>query len=417
MKYKLLTICVLISIVTGCNKKEILKGERHKIDGIVYMDDTVNPKAQKPNQFKYNENSKNHTASHYKLSNQPKVIWNTRIGQDALLSNLVVTDKFIYAINGKGVLNCLDKKTGKLIWNQTIAPQIKDSKFIGGMSYHDNILYIGTNINTFIAFDTKSKKILWKKELDNSVKSIPFYHNGKIVITTANNHTFILNALSGKLVSATVADKADINLIRLGTPVAFNNNVICVYSSGEIISFNISDGSINWTDILVSKYMGNTSTIIPNITASPIIIGNKCLIANSYSQMVLFDAESGVKIWQKNIGAISHPVVADDKWIFAICDNELVCFNLFDGSVIWKYDLVKLFNKKKDSKLIKWHDPLLINNQIWLFTNSGSIVKFDAKTGKYLSDQYIHHVRHITTPVIVDNVMYTIANGCVYAIK
>lgn len=410
MNYKLLLLLFnSLLILIGCDKKEILTGKRHNIDGIVYKEFNI------VQSFPY-KSLQNNTESSY-LNANPKIIWYKNIKTSPIMSNIIVADGYVYAINGQGVLHCIDKKTGQLQWTEIVAPQLKEGRFVGGMAYYNGIIYIGTNVNTLIAFNAITRKYIWRKVLDNSVKGIPLYHNGKIIFTSADNQTFVLNAYDGKPIWAHIAEKSEIAMTQLGSPVIFKNNVICVYSNGEIISFNLKDWSINWSDVIIGKYIGNTSSIITNIATSPIIIGDKCLVINAYSQMVLFDAASGVRIWEKNIGSISQPLLIEKNLVFALCDNYIICISIENGDILWKFNINDLFKDKKEAKTTKWYGPLLVNNQLWIFSNSAYIAKFDLNNGKCINKQYIHHLRHSIAPIIVDKNMYSLANGSIYALR
>ena len=415
----------MIIVVAGCDRKEVLEGERRKIDGIVYKDSDVFggkiltdlPAPKSVRDFIDISGSKQHVASNYSLRGEPRIVWSARLGQAPILSNIIVSEGKLYAMNGKGELRCIDIKTGQLLWEKMVAPQLKEGRFVGGITLHDGVIYIGSNVNSLTAIDVKTQKVIWRKVLDNSVKGTPFYVNGKLIIVNANNDTFALNAKSGEAIWANVLEKSNISLTQLGTPAQYKNNVICVYSTGDIISFNLDSGAINWSETLVPHYMGNSSTVIPNISASPIVIGDKCLVVNSYSQMMLLDAATGLKIWSKDVGAISQPIVADNNCVFALSDTELLCISLESGDTVWKTDIKGLFKDKKEAQLTKWYGPRLINGEIWLFTNSAFVFKFDIKTGKCVQSQYIHHIRNITDPIVVDGTLYTAVGGRVYALR
>lgn len=191
MNYKLLLLLFnSLLILIGCDKKEILTGKRHNIDGIVYKEFNI------VQSFPY-KSLQNNTESSY-LNANPKIIWYKNIKTSPIMSNIIVADGYVYAINGQGVLHCIDKKTGQLQWTEIVAPQLKEGRFVGGMAYYNGIIYIGTNVNTLIAFNAITRKYIWRKVLDNSVKGIPLYHNGKIIFTSADNQTFVLNAYDGK---------------------------------------------------------------------------------------------------------------------------------------------------------------------------------------------------------------------------
>ena len=402
--YLLFTIPLLL---TGCNKDKSITGTREAIEGITYNGMEVIPV----------NNVVIKSKSSPILNNRLQVTWKKSIGKKPIISNIVIDNNNIYTMDSNGSLYCINKNTGKVVYKQFITNPPYFGSLYGGISINNGIIYIGTNTNEVIAFNTKTKKILWNKKFNDSIKGIPICFKDKIIVSTTNNNTYALNKNNGEIIWHYSLEDEQLKMLSSNSPILYNSSIILSYSSGDIVSLNINNGEVNWSKLLVPNYAYNSGSGLLQSVTNPIIIGDKVLISNVNSMMVLLDAKFGTKVWEKKIGTATDPVVVNNKWIFVIADNNVLCINANNGNIQWRLDLRHMFKKDKLYKDCFWYGPLLINNQLWIFCNNANILKLDLSTGKVIEKQYIHHVMHANTPVIDSNKMFTQVRGNIYALQ
>lgn len=402
-------LCVIIVplLITGCNKEKPLIGPREPIDGITYngLDITLS------------KNVVINANSYPTLNNNLQILWKRSIGRKPILYNIAIDNNNIYTMDSNGSLHCINKITGKRIYKQFITKTPSYNTFYSSISINNGIIYIGTNTNEVIAFNTKDRKILWNTKLDNTIKGTPVCLKDKVIVNTINNYTYALNKNNGEIIWNYLSEKEPITLLSNSTPVLYNNSVILTYSSGDVVSLDLNDGSIKWYELLIPNYMYNSGAGLLQPVISPIIIEDKILLSNVNSMMVLLDAELGTKIWEKKIGTATNPVIVNNKWIFVIANNNVLCVDLNNGNTQWKLDLKEMFKKDKNYKNSFWYGPLLINNQLWIFSTNADILKLDLSSGKVIEKQYIHHVLYTDTPVIDHNKLFAQVRGNIYALQ
>ena len=404
---KHLAIIILPLLITGCNKEKPLIGSREPIDGITYNGLDVSP----------NKNVVINANSSPKLNNNLHILWKRSIGKTPILSNIVTDNKNLYIVDSNGNLHCINKNTGKLIYKKFITKAPSPGALYTAISINNGIIYIGTNTDKIIAFSTKSKKTLWEKSFDTSIKGAPVCFKDKIIINTINNYTYALNKDNGKIIWTYSSDEEPITILAASQPVLYNNNIILTYSSGDISSLNLNNGDLKWSELLIPNYVYNSGAGLLQPVISPIIIGDNVLISNINSMMVLLDAELGTKIWEKKIGTATNPVIVNNKWIFVIANNNVLCIDINNGNIQWKLDLKEMFKKNKNYKKSFWYGPLLINNQLWIFSTNADILKLNLSDGKVIEKQYIHHVFYTDTPILDNNKLLAQVRGNIYALQ
>ena len=423
MKNKiLLTICLVAISMTACDKKEILPGKREAISGITVSEKTniskqlaaqkINPKpAVTVSSIVDISGNKQHLSQNYKMPTNTKTLWKTSLGRGPVNSDIIAFGGNIYAIDGMGYLNCVSQNDGKIVWKKQVAPQPDDAVFSGGITANNGVIYVGTNIGKVIAIDSKNKKEIWSKEIKSPTKGAPLYVDGKVIVTAIDNQTFALDSSNGNIIWTKSSNKEDTTMAEAGSPAVIGNDLICAYSSGDIMSIENKTGSDNWSDVLFSSNISESGFVISDIAASPVVINNEyVLAATAESKTVLFDAISGIRVWEQDVGTITTPVINND-WVFMLTGiSSVTCLSLKDGSIKWESSARNLFaDKRYDS--YKWSGPIMINGDIVIFSENGDAVTFDISTGKIKSQKIIVEKASIArTPIIIDGKIFTISN-------
>ncbi len=96
----------------------------------------------------------------------------------------------------------IEAKTGKLLWNQTLAegknPPFKET---GTPMLHGNHLFVGNAINgQFFAISAKSGKIAWSDNLKSPVTRPAVYVDGRIIVLTTHGVLYTLSAKTGHVI-------------------------------------------------------------------------------------------------------------------------------------------------------------------------------------------------------------------------
>ncbi|MDR1391068.1 MAG: PQQ-binding-like beta-propeller repeat protein [Holosporales bacterium] len=421
-------LIVLVAIlVSACEKKEVLPGERELISGIaedsrekkskINSSEKIIPKTEMDVSFHVDvAGNKQHNSINYRMSRDAKVLWKTSIGGGTTNVDMIAFGENIYVVNTEGTLVCISQKNGKKIWEKQIAKQPDDSTFSGGLVADGKIIYISTNIGRVVAVDTQTQKELWVKSLKYPLKGAPLYASGKVIVNSIENQTFALNAFDGNLLWSRTSSQENTMMSEAGAPVLFENSVICTYSSGDLKSMNINDGSENWIDVLFSANLSESGGIISHIAASPVVFDDYVLAVTSESKMVLVDATSGIRVWEKNLGTTNTPVV-NSGWVFVLsCDNCMLCLSTKSGEVKWVSELNE-FIEARHQKITKWIGPLLINGDVVAFNEAGNVLRLDISTGKLKKQENFKDVIFLRKPIIINGRMFAMSpRANIYAI-
>jgi outer membrane protein assembly factor BamB len=351
--------------------------------------------------------NKQHVAINHDVPNNLGVLWKTSIGRGPINSDPIAFGGKVYVVDANGTLVCVDQRTGAVEWKKMLAAQPKDGIFGGGMTADGGVIYVGTNLGTVLAIDSKTQKELWVQKLKLPAKGAPLFAHGKVFVTTADNKTFAIRHDTGAVIWSKDANAAKTQMTDAGSPAVFENDIICGYSSGDIVSFGGNDGIEKWSEVLFSANISDSGSAISHITASPVVYSGLALVATSECKMVLIDARTGMKNWEKDIGTISTPAVYGG-WIFVLTSYKSVaCISEKNGEVKWVHDTSSYCSKDADQLL----GPLLINGSVVLFSRDGGVIRLDPSSGALKKSEKLDMTNVSRGPIVVNGRIFAISRG------
>ncbi len=412
MKKFLFVLCSTTVLFGACDKKEILPGKRESVEGInesakfdkEILNSTIRISVTPStvvSEYKDIAGNKQHKALNYKVAQNPKMLWKTSIGGAQISSEPIAFNGHAYVVNSHGDLVCIELKDGKQKWSLNIAKQPDDASFAGGITAENSVIYASTNIGDVVAVNTTTQKILWKKSLKYPLRGAPLYADGIVIVNSIDGQTFALNALNGSVIWMKKLQGEMTVMSKASTPALFGHSIICAYSSGDLKSYDLRSGGDNWDDVLFSANLSDSGSVMAHIVASPVVSNGNILATTSESGMVMFDASSGVRIWENEIGTINTPLV-NSGWIFVLTQTgAVICLSEKDGSIKWVSEVKELLPDQysKDAEFV---GALLINEAVMVFSNTNNIVTLDISTGKIKGITNIDGADTIVAPIVID---------------
>jgi outer membrane protein assembly factor BamB len=186
--------------------------------------------------------------------------------------------------------------------------------------------------------------------------------------------------------------------------------------------YDIRTGLTYWEEALSQSDISQSGAAISHIVASPVVFNGCVLVATPESKVALYDAESGVVIWERDIGTLNTPV-ENSGLIFMLSGNgDLVCLSSKDGAVNWSMNTKKaLADKDVKEESIRVVGPLIMNGDVAVFSSTGSILFVNAANGQVksrLTPEVLKNCGIARVPVIVDGCAYiTSSGGDIYKVE
>ena len=266
-----------------------------------------------------------------------KKVWSTDVGKGMGKAGIsmapLYVDGTIYAADNKGRLTAVNAENGKKIW------EIKTKQsFSGGPVVGESLLVMGTLEGTVLAFDPANGSERWSAKVSSEVLAVPGVSEDVVVVRSIDGRVFGLRADTGarlwiydhSVPLLTLRGNANI-LMRGGT-------VYVGYDDGSVAALKVSDGSLVWTQTIVSPEGRTELERLADIGIQMVIVASDLIVSSYKNRVASLAADSGRLLWFKDISSATGVQV--DRTNLAISDKigDLWLLDRRNGSTLWKID-------------------------------------------------------------------------------
>ena len=358
-----------------------------------------------------------HAPQHIKLADKVTPAWDRSVGggvseDERLLNPPVVGGGKLFVLTPESVVVALDVKTGKRVWKKSVDNGIDDElKVSGGLALGGGTLFVTTPFGTVYALNPNNGDQIWETEIGAPVRAAPTVADGRVFVVSHDNRLHVLSATDGSLVWAHSGIEEGIGLLGGAAPAVSKGIVLVTYSSGEIFALRAEDGKYIWNDALSVRIGTDPFSSLTDILAPPVVIGNVVYAVNLTGQMVVFDLQTGRRIWTKELSSASMPLVAGPFTFLVTQDNKLVAVHRERGQIRWVLDLDSVDTDKDDDEVVYWMGPLLVGDRLIVVSSNGYAASVSPYTGKPLSLVKISGSGLSVPPVVADGTLFFYTNN------
>ncbi len=271
----------------------------------------------------------------------------------------------------------------------------------------DDIVIFFDKKGSVIKYDFDGK-ILWKKNYYDKFekKSNPRLSFSKkennLIITDNLSKLYLIDLKSGNLIWSKRNDYPFNSEIKI-----FNNKFFVIDLKNILRCFYIKDGSECW------NLKTDNSLTISNSKNSLIVDNNLVIFNNSVGDITAVDIASGKIVWQlptqsseiinETYGFKNSQLVSDGKDIFfSNSKNEFFSINKKNGSINW-------INKVRSNLT-----PILIDNLIFTVSNDGYFYVIDKSQGNILRINYFYKNYNIKKRKLIKSTGFSLSQNMLY---
>ena len=357
-----------------------------------------------------------HAMHHLALGPSLKVAWTVSVGagdssDNRLLSEPIVADGRVYAMDARSRVSALDAASGGEVWHIDLGADIDSAKLLGGgLAYDNGKIFVATSFAQLIALDARSGKEVWHTDLSAPMRASPAASDGRVFVETIDNNLYVLAQQDGRKLWSHSGITQSAGLLGGTTPAVLGIQVVAAYSSGEMFALRADSGRTLWSENLAGQARTGAVATLADIRGRP-IIDREMVIAISHSgTMAAIDAKRGGRIWDANFGGSQSPWVAGDYIFVVTNEQELLCITRADGHVRWISSLPKYSDPPDNTQSILWQGPILAGDRLILTGTDGHALAVSPYTGKLLGQIDLPSETHLP-PIVAKGTVYILSDN------
>jgi len=310
-------------------------------------------------------------------------------------------------------------QSGNRIWSRNIeSSQERSGFFGGGLSYDGSRLYVTTGFSQVLALNAKSGQVLWRKGLTAPARNAGTVSNGRLFVQTTDNKVTAYSVADGSGLWRHAATAEQTGIIGTASPAVWEDTVVSVFSSGEIVALSVIDGSVKWTDTMASLAGGGLLTELNDIRAHPVIDRGQLILVSNAGRTAIFNLARGTQIWQAPIGGSQTPVVSGNQVFVMGTGAKLTALNRDTGTISWQKQLKRSIRKRLSPDVpLAWFGPLLAGNKLIVVSAEGEMVSVSPATGRTVASEKIGGKAVLNPVGSAGYVLFTTSRGRLVAYR
>ncbi|TCD11629.1 metallophosphoesterase [Pedobacter frigidisoli] len=231
--------------------------------------------------------------------------------------------------NSLGLVEALNKKTGKKVWTFITKGAIYSSPIVV-----NNLVILGSGDGTIYALNEKTGKEVWRKETPNSVLGSPVVSGNNVYIGGSDNSFRALNIKTGKEVwvfneiEGTIVDK----------PLIYQGKIIFGSWGRHLYALDINTGSLLW-----KWNNGQANRMFSPAMVTPVAYNGIVYIAAPDRYLTAIDANNGNTLWRNKEATVRESIglSSDSSMIYGkTMQDEIVAYKTQsqDPGILWRYN-------------------------------------------------------------------------------
>jgi outer membrane protein assembly factor BamB len=299
------------------------------------------------------------TLKDFKSSLKASVAWKVDLGKAAKSAGAAgqfvpaVSGDAVYAASSAGTVSKISLADGKLIWRAPIGAPLVSGIAVGSGSSEGVTAVVSDRAELVII--SAEGKIERRIALGGVVLEAPVMAGSTAVVRLADNRvagfdivtgnrrwvlqrnlpTLVLHGQSGMRVQARPAEES-------ASSTLGPSDVLVNMPGGRLLWLDAASGAIRWESQVATPRGSNEVERIVDLLGMPSVEGADVCVAAYQTSIVCLGAESGRRLWSRELTAMSTLAV-DGRYVFFADDqSRLHSLNRKDGQSVWTIDTFQL---------------------------------------------------------------------------
>ncbi|MDF2529515.1 MAG: bamB [Gammaproteobacteria bacterium] len=327
---------------------------------------------------------------------QVNTVWSKGTGSGSdeqyLSFGPAISQGVVYTVDYKGVVEAVSVIDGRKQWRVDTDKPISSAAGVG-----NGLVVFGTLNGELIALSAANGKTLWTATMTSSLLSAPAIGNGVVVVHPHNGDVTAFSAITGKQLWTYSGSTPDL-ILEAGTkPVIAGNSVIVGFANGQIASFNLLNGVLQWMRPIAMPSSANPIESMVDV-GTPVVVNSVIYDDAFHGSVVALNLADGQLLWQHALSAYQPIAVANGKIIVTSETGRVWALDQKTGQQIWVQDGLQY-------RFVT--GPAVVGNQVAVGDYQGYIHWLSLDNGQFLARTKIDGSAIQAQPVVLNNQLFT----------
>lgn len=309
-----------------------------------------------------------------------------------------IIGKVIYTADTSGLVQAVNKNSGKLIWVKKLATGI-----ISGPTIASGYIALGTDASSIILLRQSDGAELWHAKVSGEVLSKPLISGNKVIAKTIDGNLYAFNLASSEKLWKSEHGAPSLILKASSSPVIFENKLALVgYSDGRMDAVDLQTGHLVWQRSIAYASGASDVERLVDIDADPIVRSKVAYLASYQGYVGALSLNDGQFIWRKPASVYRNMIVEGNTLYLTDSEDIVWSINAQNGQVNWKQVALKARGLT---------EPALMGNRLIVGDKTGLLHLISAQNGELISRVQVAGGLTIAPSISGNNIYVMSTNG------
>lgn len=351
-----------------------------------------------------------------------KTEWSEKIGDGMgrkylRLRPVIAADR-IFAADGYGVVEALDRFTGDQIWETEIGEvkrswnplDRRDPSFVSGaVGYAHGMVLTGTTGGQVVALDAADGREVWRVSVGAEVLAPPSGGLDLVFVHTEDGRLLALEKGSGA-VRWSYENPVPILMLRGSSMPVFSNGVVYAgFANGMVAAVRAETGEPVWDHLVMLPEGRSELERMVDVDASPAVAGPLVFAVAYQGRLKALRTQNGMPVWEQEVSSFLDLAVDANKLVAVDSQDAVLAFNPQNSSSLWK---------QEDLLRRELAPPALIGDNVLVADIEGYVHVLAGDDGRFIGRRKIDG-DGIRAPILIaEDFIYVLGNsGKLVALK
>lgn len=309
----------------------------------------------------------------------------------------VVQGHIFYTADISGLVQAIDKNTGKILWSKQLSHEIVSGPTVG-MGY----IALGTSAANLVLLKQSNGQEVWKATVSGDILSKPLITHQKVLVKTIDGNMYAFVLATGEQKWMVEHGAPGLILKASSSPTLYGNLVLVGFSDGKLDAFDIESGQIMWQRSIAFASGSSDVERLVDIDADPIVEGGVAYLASYQGYVGALSLQDGQFTWRKRASVYKNMAMDANTLYLTDGDDVMWAFYRTTGQVKWKQEALKARGVT---------EPVLVGKYLVVGDKAGYLHVLTTQSGAMVSRKLLDGAIEIAPSVDNHSFYVMTANG------